>query len=129
MSINAEWLNPGSNIISLVVAGKWTWDEFYSARTAMHAMMDESAHTSIDYILDMSHAPLLPTNVLSHIRNMDRQRHPKSRHMVVVGANRFITTMFDLMNKMLPDGKRSVSMARTRDDAVGLLKNRYEIRT
>jgi hypothetical protein len=128
MSINVEWLSPGSNIVKLIVDGRWTWDEFYSARTTMHAMIEASTHTTIDYILDMTHAPLLPTNVLSHIRNMERQRHPKTRHLVVVGANRFITTMFDLMNKMLPSGIQNVSMVRTLDDAVRLLKNRYEMR-
>jgi hypothetical protein len=127
MGINVEWLAPNTNIINLTVEGNWTWNDFYTARAQMHDMMEASPYAKVDYILDLHSGHLLPQNILSHMRNMDKKRHHKSRHMVVIGANHFITTMFGLMNRTLPDRMHNISFGHTREDALKLLRDKYAL--
>ena len=127
MSIEVEWLSPESNIIRLTIHDRWTWTDFYSSRQEMYDLMDQSEHENIDYILDMRNAPALPENVLSQMRNVGQRHHVKSRHMIVVGANRFIKTMFDIMQTLSPDRMLNVTLVQTIEDAEETLKRKYTI--
>ncbi len=127
MSIDVKWLSPESNIIRLTIDQRWSWSDFFSARQQMYDLMDKSDHQDIDYILDMRNAPTLPENVLSQMRNLGQKHHPKSRHMIVVGANRFIKTMFDIMQTLTPSRMEHITLVQTLEDAEATLKRKYQI--
>lgn len=127
MSIKVDWLSSESNIINLTITGSWTWSEFFTAREQMVDLMEKSDFENIDYILDIKNAPALPENVLSQMRTIGQNHHIKSRHMVVVGANRFIKTMFDIMRTLTPDRMQYITLAQNEEEAVEILNEKYGV--
>ena len=125
MSIKTKWLGENSNIILLSVEGAWTWQDYQIAMEDMYRMMAESDYDKIDYILDMSNAPILPDNVLSRMQKVSQNKHPKSGHMVVIGVNRYIKLLFDLMKNIVPAHMKFISISTTIEDARRELNEKY----
>lgn len=124
MGINIFWDEQHSDIVHLVIDGGWTWDEFYRAMRIMHGQMDKSSHEKIQFIVDMRNGQTLPQNVLSRMREISNQHHPKSDKMVVIGAGDFPKLLFGIMEKLLPERMNHVSLVETIEEAYEIVLER-----
>ncbi len=124
MGIQVEWLAPDTNCIYLTVEGSWTWDDYRVAMSTAHEMLDKVPYEFVDYILDLRQAPTLPSNILSRMKNVSRNQHPKSRNMVVVGAGRFPEMMFGIMEQIMPQRMTHITLVATPDEALALLQEK-----
>ena len=125
MGIQVAWNTPDTNIILFSIDDKWTWDDFYGAIRGAHEMMDASAYEHIDFILDMQNGETLPSNILSRMKSVSQNRHPKSRDMVVVGAGRFPEVMFRMITKIVPDRVQHIQLVSDFDEALQHLQMRH----
>ena len=117
MGIIVEWYAPNTNVISLTVDGKWTWDEFNTAMRTAHQMLDATPFDFVDYLLDMRQGDKLPSNVMSRMKSFSQHQHHKSRNMVVVGANAVIITFFNLMTRVSPQRMQHIRLVKTLEEA------------
>ncbi|MBX3084973.1 MAG: hypothetical protein KF716_25285 [Anaerolineae bacterium] len=117
MGIAVEWTMSEANVIAMTVEGKWTWDDLSGAMNAAHDMMDATSYDAIDFLLDMRHCDILPSNILSRMKHVSQHHHPKSRDMVVVGAGRFADTLFNLMERIMPQRMQHIKLVQTLDEA------------
>jgi hypothetical protein len=115
--ITVEWDSPDSNIICYTVAGKWTWDEFYSALNRARALMAQSPAAKVDFIVNMQHGSTLPSGAITHFSRLARVPHTKSDRMVLVGVNRFIKTFFDVFGKIYPARMHKIFIAQSVEEA------------
>jgi hypothetical protein len=125
MGIEVLWHAADSNVIRMVVEGGWTWEEFYTALAEAHALVEASPYGAVDYIIDMRHGQTLPQNVLSRMKRVCQNRHPKSRKMVVVGAGRFAVMMFEAMEKIAPKQMQQIRLVRTMEEALVYLQGKH----
>jgi hypothetical protein len=125
MGIRVEWFAEDRPTLLYTVEGNWTWDDFHGAMTTAYSLMDAAPFVQVDSIVDMQQGQTLPSNILSRMQGISQSRHAKSRDMVVVGAGYFPQKMFDIMEKLAPQGMRRVTLVKTLDEALQLLEDKY----
>jgi len=128
MGIAVEWSISEVNVIEMTVEGKWTWDDLSSAMKTAHDMMDVSTYDEIDFLLDMRHCDILPSNILSRMKHVSQHHHPKSHDMVVIGAGRFADTLFSLMERIMPQRMQHIKLMQTLDEAHQYFRQSQKVR-
>lgn len=121
MSIHINCDKEYTCMIHIVVTGRWTWNDFYVAMDELHQQLDVSEHETVNLILDIRDSNYLPQYLLSNMRQVSFQRHPKSGMMIVVGADRFPRMMFETMRMLLPEQMQSIHLLDTIDEAYKLI--------
>lgn len=119
MPITVAWHNPEKTIIGMTFTGSWTWDDLYRASDETRLLYDTIQHEA-HLIMDMQHAPSLPSNALAHVRLLDRE-HPNQGKVVAVGVNAFIHTMFRVVLKLRPQVTDKILIVGTLAEAYAAL--------
>lgn len=86
MPITLEWDNPEKTIIHMKVEGRWTWDEMYQSSIDGYKMLDSVPHR-VCSLLDFTQAQGIPSNAITHARNMMNKQHPRTGLTVMVGVS------------------------------------------
>jgi hypothetical protein len=85
MSVQANWYNNEKTIVQYDFEGKWTWDEFYPEYEKALKMEKEQAHR-VDVVLDFRKSLGIPSNALTHLKNIT-DHQPEN-----IGLSIFVTT-------------------------------------
>ena len=99
MPITVEWFTDEKTVIHYEYKGKWTWEELYNAIAISNKMID-TVEGVVDTIIDLRQSSMVPANVFSHGKQALANAHPRQGKMVIVGAHRFILTLYDTFVKV-----------------------------
>lgn len=100
MPIEIVWDNPEHTILRYDIRGKWTWEDLFSARDQVFALMDSVNAKRVDAIIHFKESLNLPPGAMSQLKQLREHPHPKAGLTVMVGANRFMRTMFGTFTKV-----------------------------
>lgn len=99
--VTVEWANAEKNVIRWRFVQPWTWEEFYIAQKQVHVMID-----SVDGLVDCMFIPgkplMIPPNPTIHLRKIIAQRHRRLNLVILVGANRFLSALLQIMVRWVP---------------------------
>ena len=99
MPITIAWDNTDHTIVRLTFTGHWGWDEFYAAHTSTYDLMDHQLHP-VPILIDLQHNQAIPKNMLVHLRKLSLNAHPNAGSVVVVGANKIIQAITDIVQRV-----------------------------
>ena len=123
MGIQVVWDSDSKRSLRFVYTGRWTWDDFFVARTQADALMSSVSY-KVDVIVDVRDSDALPPGVLFKMREIIRRgTHTNEGITVIVGASTLIRSIYDTFSKVY--GRFTVglpiSFAPTIDDAHKLI--------
>ncbi len=95
MTVHISWDNNTQTTIRMEFVGEWTWDEVHRALAKNVEMLDSVDH-SVNAIVDLSKSMGAPTLVLTQLRSIVQNRHPRSNMTVLVGANDMLMTFWKI---------------------------------
>ena len=99
MGITVLWDNPDQSIIRFVYVGSWSFGDLFDAMQEARNLMDTVDHP-VHGIIDMRESKLIPNGTLSLARNVTMRKHPNQGKSVIVGANGFVRTLYDVYRKV-----------------------------
>ncbi|MBL8155209.1 MAG: hypothetical protein JNM70_13580 [Anaerolineae bacterium] len=99
MAIRVEWDDLNHTKLKYIYEGSWNWDEFQKARKQAVSMMD-SVDYKIDVIIDIAQSGVLPNNILSRASSILRERHPREKTTIVIGASPLIRFLYDVARRI-----------------------------
>lgn len=102
MSVTTVWLDDGQSILGYVIEGNWTWDEMHAAVHQANALMDTISH-QVDFIVDMRHGGLIPSDVFTNIRQLAVSVPPHPNYggtTVFVEANTLVRTLMNMVSNI-----------------------------
>jgi hypothetical protein len=123
--ITVEWANGEQNILRWQFIQPWTWEEFYNAQMQMNAMID-SVTGNVDCIFLTSKTQLLPSHATIHLRKIIAQQHERLNLIVIVGANRFVSTLMQVMTHWVPDFANQLRFTPSEQDAFPLIEQAWQ---
>lgn len=121
MGITILWDNEEKTIIRYVYEGRWVWDDLHHARVQVHEMLNTVNHP-VGIIVDVRESTLVPNGALSQGRQFattSPTTHPNEGRTIIVGANTFLRSMYDLFRKIYTtlSGNLDVDFAPTLESA------------
>src|SRR5258705_6013933 len=99
MAITVQWDNPEQTIIRFEYSGQWTFRDLFDAMHEARNLMDSVGHR-VHGIIDMRESKLMPNGALSLGRNVTMRKHPNQGKTVIIGANSFARTLYDVYRKV-----------------------------
>ncbi len=108
--VTVEWNNPEKTIILLKMVDPWNWEEFYLAQDEIMLMTETVSHR-ISFIIDVSQARNIPTNTMTHFRNLSLIHHPQHQIIVSVGSGALMTALGQILMKLVPSLSKRVYTA------------------
>jgi len=123
MPIFINWANEERTIIHHIYEGDWTLAELHTSRAEVADYLDTVTHP-VDMIIDLRQSMKIPQSFMSEMQRMDQNAHPNSRHAVIVGGNKLIQMLVNVLQRVY---KRSdttqVSFVSTIEEAYTILGN------
>lgn len=123
MAVEVRWTNAEQIVLLYTFSAAWTWDEYYAATTRGRAMVESVDHMVVT-IIDLSASRALPPGALTHLRRATTHQHPNLGPVILVGLNRFIRAMSDMLSRIYPLAAQKVRIVATLDEAYALLAER-----
>lgn len=122
MPVRFEWDNAEKTIIREIFEGKWDL-------TDLMRMFDESGveigkvDHRVDVIMDFRESTkILPGNLLSSMRSIDRRAPTNMGISVVVGASNYIKSLIDVMRRLMPKPLARVRVVETLEQAYAAIQ-------
>ena len=123
MGIQVVWDNDEKTIIRYVFDVRWTWDDFYAARTDAYNLIDTVQH-KIGVIFDAPPNVTLPPNMITHSRSAISKTHENTHVVVVVVGNTYVRAMLTMVRKLSKKAAEKLELAPTLDEARALVRER-----
>lgn len=99
MSIHVDWDNEEKTILRWTYSPGWTWEEAYQARDYEKTLMETVPHI-VDSIGDLTQTSNIPAGALTKIVNVMTKRHERIGISMLVGSNRFVQLIYDMVRKV-----------------------------
>lgn len=115
MPIEVQWDNNEQTVIRWVYQWPWSWEEAYQAYEQEMALIDCVEHI-VDGIADMRQAQGLPKGSLTAGISLMNKSHERMDLLVILGANRLIQSMYDMMRKLYPGMAKKVKLVIVRSE-------------
>lgn len=122
MPIQVEWKNETKTTIGLVLSGRWTLEEFYTANQQANNMVEQVPHM-VHVILDVHNSKTMPEGFMNAITNVARKAPANMGILVMVGINSFARTFIRFYRKLYPlkPGQRVIQYAANEDEALAII--------
>lgn len=121
MSIEVRWTTPEKTILTYEVHGKWTWTELQKALTESHTLLDEVDRPT-PIIADFRDSSFIPDRAMWRGSRLAKGRHSNTSTTVYVGANRFMSVLFDAFKRIYPELARIALFVETMEEAYALIE-------
>lgn len=115
MPIEVQWDNEERTVMRWVYQSPWSWEEAYQAHEQEMALIDCVEHI-VDGIADMRQAQGLPKGSLTAGVSIMNKSHERMDLLVILGANRLIQSMYDMMCKLHPGMAKKVKLVMVRSE-------------
>ena len=123
MGIKIVWDNEEKTIIRYVYDAKWTWDDFFKAKTESYNQIDTVSH-KVGVIMDTPPDVAIPPGLLTHGRSALGHTHDNTAIIVVIIQNRFVQVMISTLVKVSVLAARRVQTAKNLDEAREIIEKR-----
>src|SRR5262245_38696735 len=122
--ITYEWANDDKTVmLCAYTQPDWAWDDFHEAFKVQSEMLDSVSHTQVHILVDVRNSQLMPKGgtLLSGVKKLDGQKHPRQGHTVVVGAKGIVAAMSNMASKLLGEHRQEFHLVDTMEEANALL--------
>ncbi|MBI1282122.1 MAG: hypothetical protein GC179_28605 [Anaerolineaceae bacterium] len=99
MGIVVQWDNAEQTVIHFVYSGQWTFGDLFDVMQDARVLMDSVDHP-VHGIIDLRDSKLMPNGVLSLGRIVTMRKHHNQGKSIIVGANGFARTLYDVYRKV-----------------------------
>jgi len=95
MTVEVGWYNDNKSAIAIDFYANWTWEEFYSAKERLCAILHtlNILMTYPEEILDW------PSDTKVHLRYLAQDDSDKINKVIIVGANEIVFSMYNLLRR------------------------------
>jgi hypothetical protein len=98
MNIRVEWDNAEQTVVRYIFEQRWTWEDFFNAVNTAKTLIDAAPAQGVGVIMDGKTRNMqFPPNMLTHFKTALRNKHPKTRIVVVVHDNAFLRVMINTL--------------------------------
>jgi hypothetical protein len=118
--ITVEWANESKTLILVTYhTDTWGWDELLESFNQQKQLIDSVAHPKVDILVDVRSSHLLPKGVslLSGVRRLTSERHPRQGHTVIIGAHGLIAVILKAVEKLLGEYRQEMHVVDTVNEA------------
>jgi len=123
MGIRAIWDNDNKTLVRHIYESRWSLEDYYSLIDRHVAMLAEVDH-EVDIINDLREAGPLPAGMASAIKWAARKAPANEGINVIVGANQFVKSLIDTVNKVAGPDVTAVTHVSTLEEAYALIAER-----
>ncbi len=95
MGVRVCWEDEAHTIVRYDFEGKWTWEELYPVYNEAIAMETAAPHR-VDVILDMRRSQGVPSNALSHLKNISDKQPANVGLSIFVTESRFLVSLYNV---------------------------------
>src|SRR5690349_3805613 len=123
--ITLSWATPDKAVLLVTYEdSSWNWEDFYAALKQQRAFIDGSPAPKVDVIIDTHKTGLYPKggSLLSGVRKITVERHPRQAHTIIVGAHGLISVMIKVVEKLMGSYRQEFHSVSTIDDAMNLIE-------
>ncbi|MBI5961131.1 MAG: hypothetical protein HY866_20510 [Chloroflexi bacterium] len=123
MPINTRWDDPEQKTTVLwVFEGVWSWAD-YAAAEQNAVQMCQGIDYPLDHIVELTHLKLSPTDLLTRGRQLYSGKSDfRAGLTVLVGPNRFIESVFNIVKQVLPHQFEAYEIVPTIEEARTLIR-------
>jgi len=95
MAVRVYWEDELQTIVRYDFEGKWTWEELYPVYDQAIAMETSAPHR-VDIILDMRRSLGVPSNALSHLKNISDKQPANVGASIFVTESKFLLALYNV---------------------------------
>jgi hypothetical protein len=128
MGIRIEWADEAKTTILHIYEGKWTLDDYYGLIRENYNILTQIPHT-VDVINDLREAGPVPSGMASAVKYAARKAPSNEGIKIIVGANKFVKSLIDLINVTAGDDVTNVMYVATIEEAFALVNEHQAKRT
>src|SRR5688500_6132016 len=122
MAVQIAWDQQEPDIVRYLYDENWTWEEFIEAVQRTKTMA-ESGPAYIGIIMDANSSHLkFPPNMVTHLKNALRNRHPKTKIVVVTIQSAFLRTLITTISKISGKDGNELRVANSEDEARRMIR-------
>jgi hypothetical protein len=99
MTVRVEWDNDEKKVVLFHIDPGWTWDDMFNATHQLYALFESVDHP-VDSIICVEELITIPKLLTINTAKMSTDRHPKTRHIVVVTNSRLVRTLVGMLKRM-----------------------------
>lgn len=122
MAVTVAWDTEVEYTVRYEFKGYWTWDEFFEAYQQAKALIDTAPGDAGVIIDARSRSINFPPNILTHSRHALKNKHPKTRIVVVVLNNYLLRVMMKTLIQVMGSDGRILHIADTPDHAREIIR-------
>ena len=102
----------------------WSWEDFFTALQQQKALIESVSHPKVNIIVDVRKSSWLPKggSLLSGMRKISSERHPRQGQTIVVGARGMVASIASTLSKMMGSSRIEMHFAPTMEEMQNLLK-------
>jgi hypothetical protein len=126
--ISVSWLNDSKTaILCIYNQDGWSWEDLFAALVQQKAMIETVDRPKVHIIVDVRKSTWLPKggSLLTGMRKMNVERHPRQGQTIVVGARGMVAAIASTVTKMVGSSRVEMRFASTMEDAQAML-NQFE---
>lgn len=102
MTIDVRWANDAQTIIEVVFQADWEPNEFYQLDPNTRAMLDTVSHPVV-FVVDATEMRHIPRGLDYRLTSrVLATSHPNTRLIILVGLNRYVETMMNIILRIVP---------------------------
>jgi hypothetical protein len=125
MGVRVVWHNDKKTIIRYIYENRWSWEDLYTARLEVKAMLESVPH-KVGIIVDVRNSSILPSGTLArakYIASSSPTLHHNEGVTVILGASGLVRSIYDVMRKIYPYTmrERKYYFASTLEEAYSIL--------
>lgn len=99
MEIEVLWDNEQKTVIRYEFPTRWTWDDFYTAKTAAYNMLN-TVNYKVGIIFNAPDGIQLPENILTHSRIAFSRLHPNTLCVGIVVGSPYLRTVLTIFTRL-----------------------------
>jgi hypothetical protein len=126
--ISVSWLNDSKTaILCTYNQDGWSWEDLYAALVQQKALIETVDRPKVHIIVDVRKSTWLPKggSILTGMRKMNVERHPRQGQTIVVGARGMVAAIANTVTKMVGTSRVEMHFASTMDEVPAML-NQFE---
>jgi hypothetical protein len=116
MAIHVSWGSDAKTYTCFKYVDNWTWQEYYRSISEASELIKDVPYT-VNTVLDLSEAQLLPHGLLSNIQSSMRQPPRKFDLAVIVSTSAFVKVLTNMIDRIYGQQGTHFIICKTREEA------------
>lgn len=125
MAVRAIWDDDSKSILTVELAGNWTWNEATKTFTEVARMIRSAAPQPVCILLDFTRSSKVPVGALFHARRFTKELPENWEFTVMVGGGALVQSIWDVFFRLNPILGGRYRSARTLEEGRDLIMREY----